>query len=153
MANRSLPPYLLKSQLKPDSTFERIYSPVTRTYFNKKVTFTDSVRYISKLCTVFRIIEFPSEASIYFVWIFTTLKSTHLQNIYELPVLHINFFSFLQIRVVFFHLPFQYFVLVRQMKETTTTGQTIFQSPFFVAIRFSSGNLFQGTKKLKANKS
>ncbi len=44
VANRSLPSFVLRSHLKPDSTFERIYSPVTRTYFNKKVTFSDNIR-------------------------------------------------------------------------------------------------------------
>ena len=44
VVNRSLPPFVLKSHLKQDSTFERIYSPVTRTYFNKKVTFSDNIR-------------------------------------------------------------------------------------------------------------
>ena len=47
IVNRSLPPFALRSHLKQDSTFERIYSPVTRTYFNKKVTFSDNIRYVS----------------------------------------------------------------------------------------------------------
>jgi hypothetical protein len=41
VANRSLPQFALNPGLKSDSAMERIYSPVTRTYFNKKVTFTD----------------------------------------------------------------------------------------------------------------
>ena len=44
VANRSVPPYLLKSSLSGNGTFERIYSPVTRTYFNKKVTFNENIR-------------------------------------------------------------------------------------------------------------
>ena len=44
VANISLPQYLLKSNLSKDGTYERLYSPVTRTYFNKKVTFNDDVR-------------------------------------------------------------------------------------------------------------
>jgi hypothetical protein len=44
VANRSVPQYLLKSSLSGNVTFERIYSPVTRTYFNKKVTFNENVR-------------------------------------------------------------------------------------------------------------
>ena len=48
VANHSLPQVALKSQLKSNSTYERIYSPVTRTYFNKKVTFND-IRFVSYL--------------------------------------------------------------------------------------------------------
>ena len=44
VANVSLPQYLLKSNLNKDGSYERLYSPVTRTYFNKKVTFNDDVR-------------------------------------------------------------------------------------------------------------
>ena len=46
------------------------------------------------------------------------------------------------------------FVLVRSMKATmTTTGQITFRSQFFVAIRFSSGNLSHGIKQqLSTNK-